>query len=104
MVIHWYHTKKDVEKLINKVAFNVNEDYDTPKFNCIYTFPSVSECVKAINLLYPLATFSINIDLKYNHGYVSNFKNNEIKIDLRRITYGFNIQTRDGVETCGEQI
>lgn len=104
MEIYWYHTKKDVEKLINKVAFNVNEDYDTPKFNCIYIFPSVNECVKAINLLYPSATFSINVDLKYNHGYISDFKDNEIKIDLRRITYGFNIQARDGVETCGEQV
>ena len=104
MIIYWYHTKKDVEKLINKVAFNVNEDYDTPKFNCIYIFPSVSECMKAIDLLYPLATFSINVDLKYDHGYISDFKDNEIKIDLRRITYGFNIQARDGVETCGEQV
>jgi hypothetical protein len=58
--------------------------------------------MKAIDLLYPLATFSINVDLKYDHGYISDFKDNEIKIDLRRITYGFNIQARDGVETCGE--
>lgn len=102
MEIYWYHTKKEAEKLINKVAFNVNEDYNTPKFNCVYVFPSVNECIKAINLLYPSATFSINVDLKYNHGYVSDFKDNEIKIDLKKIKYGFNIQTKDKVDTYDE--
>lgn len=103
MIIYWYHTKKDVEKLIDKVAFNV-EDYDVPKFDCTYIFPSVNECIKAIDYLYPQASFSINVDLKYNHGYVSNFKDNELKIDLRRITYGFNIQARDGTEDGSEPL
>lgn len=71
--IYWYTKKEYAEKLYNKVEFDLDNDFYLPTDSCTYVFSSADECLKAIRILFPMATFSIAFDISQDVGQVSNF-------------------------------
>lgn len=71
--IYWYTKKEYAEKLYNKVEFDLDNDFYLPTDSCTYVFSSADECLKAIRILFPMATFFIAFDISQDVGQVSNF-------------------------------
>lgn len=73
MEIYW-HTKKEYsEKLYGKVEYDFDNDYYLPVEECTYVFQSADECLKAIRILFPMATFSLSFDMSQEVGQVCHF-------------------------------
>ena len=73
MEVYWYTKKEYSEKLYGKVEDDFDNDYYLPIDECTYVFQSADECLKAIRILFPMATFSLSFDMNYNCGQVCNF-------------------------------
>ena len=71
--IYW-HTKKEYsEKLYGKVEYDFDNDYLLPIETCTYIFQSADDCLKAIRILFPMATFSLSFDMSQEVGQVCHF-------------------------------
>ena len=53
--------------------FDLDNDYLHPRETCTLIFDSADECIKAIKLLYPNATFNLSYNMAYYCGQVCNF-------------------------------
>ena len=73
MEIYWYTKKEYAEKIQDQVNFNLDNDYLLPLDTCTYIFSSADECLKAIQLLFPMATFNLSFNISQRIGQVCNF-------------------------------
>lgn len=73
MEIYWYTKKKYVRRIPAEIKFDLENDYLTEDEECTFTFHSADDCIRAIQSLFPYATFSLEFDLTYESGEVVNF-------------------------------
>ena len=72
--IYWETKKEYADRLTQEgIQFDFDNDYYLPTDSCTYIFFSVDDCVKAIQLLFPMATFSLAFNLSYKIGQVCDF-------------------------------
>ena len=73
MEVYWHTKKEYIDWLRDKVVFDLDNDYLHPRETCTLIFSSADECIKAIKLLYPNATFNLSYNMAYYCGQVCNF-------------------------------
>lgn len=73
MEVYWHTKKEHIDRLRGEVVFDLDNDYLLPIETCTLIFNSADECIKAIKLLYPNATFNLSYNMAYYCGQVCNF-------------------------------
>ena len=61
----WYYNTEIIDKIPKYIKFYIDNDYLNENNFCTFIFDSVSDVIEVIQLLYPIATFDIKIDLNY---------------------------------------
>ena len=64
-----------VTKYYYDIDFYIDDDYLNEDNFCTFIFDSISDVIEVIQLLYPIATFDIKIDLNYKSAIINNFDN-----------------------------
>ena len=73
MEVYWHTKKEHIDRLRDEVDFDLDNDYLHPRETCTLIFNSADECIKAIKLLYPNATFNLSYNMAYYCVQVCNF-------------------------------
>ena len=71
----WYYNTEIIDKIPKYIKFYIDNDYLNEDNFCTFIFDSISDVIEVIQLLYPIATFDIKIDLNYKSAIINNFDN-----------------------------
>ena len=73
--IFWHYNTEIIDKIHKHIKFYIDNDYLNEDNFCTFIFDSISDVIEVIQLLYPIATFDIKIDLNYKSAIINNFDN-----------------------------